>query len=218
MKGLRKHLYWLCALSLCLTTLGGCELKKKEPISSTPKPPMNAPVPPPDQQSAEVQKKQAKDKLLSLAKAIVSDPNNWKSATAKMAEFIEPVNNLAMADDPVVDRFKEATHKLIEFSSRWINNLSDSETAKLSQATGSLEASVTTRIRAEAAIVPSVSAEAAATAKASTQSAKNEKMQELQRIVGDKLTFNDATEFSKLFKEALDAYEKLFQKLSPRQQ
>jgi hypothetical protein len=210
----RQFIQWSVGLCAGLAFFsGGC--KKKTESNSAPTPETAKPKP---QTISKESRDADTQRLLDAAKTIVADPQNWPQMAASLADFIEPANRLGIAEDPEVVGFKNAAHELIKFSSTWISNLTTDQKEKLRRYAGSLEASVNGQSSSSVTgPVPSASVGVGGGAKMSGQVAQTENVQAMLRTIGDKLSPDDGAKFSSLFKSALDAYEKLVQKLRNKQ-
>jgi hypothetical protein len=71
------------------------------------------------------------EQALEQARAIVSDPSNWKSHAEKITKLGELAQDLGVADTEEYKRFDDDAQKLLEFGTRMISNLDEASVNRL---------------------------------------------------------------------------------------
>ena len=69
--------------------------------------------------------------LRSSAKAIVSDPSNWKQNSETLAQFTEAAVTVGVSDEPEVRSFKAAVLDLLVFATQWVDRLDEADRKRL---------------------------------------------------------------------------------------
>lgn len=151
-----------------------------------------------DKPSTRPPESSAKDKLVSNAKRIMVDPNNWKDNAAARTEFTEAANELGWQDSTEVQAFQKAAGDLFQYATAWVNL--DEQDQRSFKSSGS------------AALRLSVSQTRGVGGEGTIKADREQKIATMQQIMSKKLADDKASEFRTAFDKALDAYASLYRK------
>ena len=138
-------------------------------------------------------------KLVDSAKAILSNPSNWKANSSSLAEFIDAAAELNWSDKAEVKDFKLAAEDLVKFGTTWINRLDETESHNFNQGVSHIVGKVDSNLPG---------AQAAASVQINSDDIEKNAASALGSST-TKLTPEQAEQFGKLFSKAVDCYEKI---------
>jgi len=141
-----------------------------------------------------------KVRLVAAAKAIVSNPNNWKVNSSLLTDFTDAAAELNLGDKAEVKEFKSSAEDLIKFGTTWISSLNETESHKFAEGVNHIVAGLDSKMPgAQGAVELQVDS-------------KNVQRNAANAIGSStsKLTPEQAEQFGKLFSKAVDSYEKIY--------
>ena len=141
-----------------------------------------------------------KQKLLAAAKAIASDPSNWRSNSQRYTDFSEAAVALDWTEKPQVIDFKASVLDLITFSTTWIDTLNQAENQKFREGVTHIFASVDSEAPAP---------QGSAHGRVDMQDVQKRAETALSSSTS-KLQAAQAEQFGKIFRRVMDSYERIY--------
>lgn len=141
-----------------------------------------------------------KQSFIASAKAIASDPSNWKSNSKLLIDFSGAAVDLHWSDKAEVRDFKANVLDLISFSTTWIDRLDQVESRKFAEGVTHIVASVDSKLPSAPGVAQViVNRENVEKQAESALSSSTSKLQAAQ-----------AEQFGRLFGRVVDSYEKIY--------
>ena len=141
-----------------------------------------------------------KQKFLASAKAIASDPSNWKGNSKHLIDFSGAAVDLHWSDKAEVRDFKASVLDLISFSTTWLDRLDQVESRKFAEGVTHIVASLDSKLP---------SAPGAAQGRVDKEKVEKQAETALSSSIS-KLPTAQAEQFGKLFGKVVDSYEKIY--------
>jgi hypothetical protein len=141
--------------------------------------------------------------LRQSAKAIVSDPSNWKQNTREIADFYDAANALAWKDKPEVIEFESSVQAIVTFSTSWNQTVDEEVTAHLKDRLSNMVANVEAHIQEQP--LPDI----ANVTKDDSETERDASVIAARTI--KQLRDDQAAEFGKHYARLLKAYQGLYE-------
>ena len=141
-----------------------------------------------------------KQKFLTSAKAIASDPSNWKGNSKHLIDFSGAAVDLHWSEKVEVRDFKASVLDLISFSTTWIDKLDQVENRKFTEGVTHIVATLDSNLP---------NAPGAAQGRIDKQDVEKQATTALSSSTS-KLQAAQAEQFGKLFGKVVDSYEKIY--------